>query len=326
MKLVYNNDYIDLLQRSENDLLHSLNGLSKERFYFKPAKNKWSIYECLLHILISEKNITKIIKIDSYSSIPLKQKTGMEKIIEYMENPESYIAPEMTLPNEANIKNLFENNFSEEAVAKNDIIEEPEAVEEKASAKRSLKTYDVIFGSKGSRNFREDKRIYADSSKESFLNKESSEKTKDSFEKKNKNITNPFAAKFMQQPEMDLPVASNNRFNDEVNNEVIEELSSEGLTDKISLRSYSHAYVSALNSTNVPVKNIKELMNLFISIRDELINYFLLNPDVSLNTFYFAHPELGDLTKEEWLFYLVSHTNRHRKQVENIKIHLPFAI
>lgn len=312
MKLVYNNDYIDLVTRSENDLLSSLNGLSKERFYFKPSKNSWSIYESLIHILIIEKNISKIINIESHSYIRLKQNVGMEKIIEFMEHPENYIAPDFSLPNEENIKKLFEegSSISIHGLEKisggiSDINDEQVSEAEMISEKKrsSGKTYDVIFGSKGSRllkeeknYFKEKKKIYAAKTNELYYNKEGNEK----------NLKNPFYEKYVQ------------------NDGTVEIRSVKEDNTPIKLQQISKNTPSSDIFSSQ--KNIKELMNLFIGIRDELINFFLKNPEEDLNTFYFAHPTLGYLTKEEWLFYLVSHTNRHRKQIENIKVRLPFTI
>ncbi|CAN5463834.1 hypothetical protein BH10BAC5_BH10BAC5_10670 [soil metagenome] len=309
MKLVYNNNYVDLLNRSENELLRSLNGLSKERFYFKSSRDSWSIYECLIHILITEKNISKIIKLDSYSTVPLRQITGMEKIVSLMESPESLSAPELTEPNEENIKKLFEDDQPADHL---NLEKVPGSISDFntgntdkrdqiafAAKERSGKTYEVIFGRMGRRNLKTEKiekKIYANSSREYHPEKSSP-----------KEIKNPFIEKYLQQ-------------NDQIN------FSAASAQNQQKKDAYIYTGTEPERGKFSQYKNIKELLNLFISIRDELINYFLLNPDVNLNTFYFAHPQLGNLTKEEWLFYLAAHTNRHRMQIENIKIHLPFTI
>ncbi|PSL34996.1 DinB family protein [Chitinophaga ginsengisoli] len=47
-------DAIDLLKSTENDLLQEVKGLSEAQLKYKPAPDRWSVEECVIHIATTE--------------------------------------------------------------------------------------------------------------------------------------------------------------------------------------------------------------------------------------------------------------------------------
>lgn len=50
-----------------------------------------------------------------------------------------------------------------------------------------------------------------------------------------------------------------------------------------------------------------------------VILHLLNTKDFSQETFIIHHPRLGSMTKTDWLYFLIAHTERHFFQVEEIK-------
>ncbi|WP_425391410.1 DinB family protein [Ekhidna sp.] len=53
---------INHLKTSQNELLNLLDGLSEEQINYRPGNGEWTIYECLEHIAISEKNLMGMVQ------------------------------------------------------------------------------------------------------------------------------------------------------------------------------------------------------------------------------------------------------------------------
>jgi len=51
---------ISYLKETKNLLLNNVSGLNKAQLDFKPAPGKWSIRQCIEHLVITEKNTTEI--------------------------------------------------------------------------------------------------------------------------------------------------------------------------------------------------------------------------------------------------------------------------
>jgi hypothetical protein len=51
---------ISHLKATRSNLLHSVDGLSEAQWNYRPAKDKWSIRECLYHIVLVEKSFTTL--------------------------------------------------------------------------------------------------------------------------------------------------------------------------------------------------------------------------------------------------------------------------
>lgn len=50
-----------------------------------------------------------------------------------------------------------------------------------------------------------------------------------------------------------------------------------------------------------------------------VILHLLNTKDFSQETFIIHHPRLGNMTKTDWLYFLIAHTERHLFQIEDIK-------
>jgi hypothetical protein len=50
-----------------------------------------------------------------------------------------------------------------------------------------------------------------------------------------------------------------------------------------------------------------------------VILHLLNTKDFSQETFIIHHPRLGNMTKTDWLYFLIAHTERHLYQIEEIK-------
>jgi hypothetical protein len=50
-----------------------------------------------------------------------------------------------------------------------------------------------------------------------------------------------------------------------------------------------------------------------------VILHLLNTKDFSQETFIIHHPRLGNMTKTDWLYFLIAHTERHFFQIEEIK-------
>ncbi len=50
-----------------------------------------------------------------------------------------------------------------------------------------------------------------------------------------------------------------------------------------------------------------------------VILHLLNTKDFSQETFIIHHPRLGNMTKTDWLYFLIAHTERHIFQIEEIK-------
>ena len=65
------------------------------------------------------------------------------------------------------------------------------------------------------------------------------------------------------------------------------------------------------------VKNRLEITEKFIITRDKITNY-LVSADTSKLCMGFKHRLFGELTRLEWLYFIIYHSNRHAIQMENI--------
>ncbi len=50
----------DLLQKTKDDLLKKVKGLSAEQLSFKADANSWSVAECMEHIALAEKDLFEL--------------------------------------------------------------------------------------------------------------------------------------------------------------------------------------------------------------------------------------------------------------------------
>lgn len=71
-------------------------------------------------------------------------------------------------------------------------------------------------------------------------------------------------------------------------------------------------------------KSLEELKTAFLTKREEL-NILMTNTNL-LDGVIVKHPRLGDMTKTDWIHFLIQHTNRHLEQVIEIKSHPDFPI
>jgi DinB superfamily len=63
--------------------------------------------------------------------------------------------------------------------------------------------------------------------------------------------------------------------------------------------------------------NKEEILDAFTSVRDRMIN-MARTMDLSLTCTSFPFPEIGELTRWEWLGFAVCHSTRHIRQLKNI--------
>ncbi len=71
-------------------------------------------------------------------------------------------------------------------------------------------------------------------------------------------------------------------------------------------------------------KSLDELKAAFLTKRQELNK--LMTTTNLLDGVIVKHPKLGDMTKYDWVHFLIQHTNRHIEQVIEIKSHANFPI
>jgi|ERR1019366_9112855 uncharacterized damage-inducible protein DinB len=55
------------------------------------------------------------------------------------------------------------------------------------------------------------------------------------------------------------------------------------------------------------------------SINDKIVNHINTNK-IEQETHTIKHPILGEMTKVDWIHFMVSHTNRHILQIEEVKL------
>jgi hypothetical protein len=89
------------LKDTRSNLLQSIDGLSEAQWNYKPAKDKWSIRECLLHMVLAEKSFTALatetLKQPPASKAPSKIKD--EELLAAMANRSTtFKAPEQFNP------------------------------------------------------------------------------------------------------------------------------------------------------------------------------------------------------------------------------------
>ena len=70
--------------------------------------------------------------------------------------------------------------------------------------------------------------------------------------------------------------------------------------------------------------NLDELKSKFQSNRKR-ISDGLRNNEFVFDNQLFKHPVLGELTKKDWLNFMIQHTERHRHQIEDIKTDVSFS-
>ncbi len=70
--------------------------------------------------------------------------------------------------------------------------------------------------------------------------------------------------------------------------------------------------------------NMDELRSKFQSNRTRICEG-LRNSEFVFDTQLFKHPVLGELTKKDWLNFMIHHTERHRVQIEDIKANIGFS-
>jgi uncharacterized damage-inducible protein DinB len=71
-------------------------------------------------------------------------------------------------------------------------------------------------------------------------------------------------------------------------------------------------------------KSLEELKAAFLTKRQEL--NMLMTTTNLLDGVLVKHPKLGDMTKTDWVHFLIQHTNRHIEQVVEIKSHANFPV
>jgi uncharacterized damage-inducible protein DinB len=70
--------------------------------------------------------------------------------------------------------------------------------------------------------------------------------------------------------------------------------------------------------------NLEELKDKFQSNRKRICDG-LRNNEFVFDKQLFKHPVLGELTKKDWLNFMIHHTERHRAQIEDIKANIGFS-
>jgi uncharacterized damage-inducible protein DinB len=92
---------ISHLKDTRTDLLQSVNGLSDAQLDYKPAKDGWSVRECLMHIVIVEKSFTTLAA-ETLKQPADKNKTSKikdEELVAAMTNrTKKFTAPEQFNP------------------------------------------------------------------------------------------------------------------------------------------------------------------------------------------------------------------------------------
>jgi uncharacterized damage-inducible protein DinB len=71
--------------------------------------------------------------------------------------------------------------------------------------------------------------------------------------------------------------------------------------------------------------SLDELRDKFISNR-ERITEALKNNQVVFDSRVIVHPVLGEMTKKDWLHFMIHHCERHCKQIEEIKSFIQFQV
>ncbi len=71
--------------------------------------------------------------------------------------------------------------------------------------------------------------------------------------------------------------------------------------------------------------NLTELRDKFVSNRKRICDG-LRNNEFVFDRQLFMHPVLGELTKKDWLHFMIHHTERHRVQIEDVKANVGFSI
>jgi uncharacterized damage-inducible protein DinB len=71
--------------------------------------------------------------------------------------------------------------------------------------------------------------------------------------------------------------------------------------------------------------SIEELKEKFISNR-ERIKEALKNDKIIFDSRIIVHPVLGEMTKKDWLHFMIHHCERHCKQIEEIKSFIQFQL
>ncbi|QEC53374.1 DinB family protein [Anseongella ginsenosidimutans] len=96
-------DLLDYFQETGNHLLKSIDGLNNQQMQFKPAEDKWSINQCLEHIILTEKLLfgmaKKVIEQPANPERKKEIKTTDEEIISMMtDRSKKAQAPEAAVP------------------------------------------------------------------------------------------------------------------------------------------------------------------------------------------------------------------------------------
>lgn len=65
-------------------------------------------------------------------------------------------------------------------------------------------------------------------------------------------------------------------------------------------------------------KTIEEIKKNINAIIDQIIDHISTH-NIEQETHTIKHPRLGEMTKVDWLHFLISHTNRHIMQIEEVK-------
>lgn len=89
-----------------------------------------------------------------------------------------------------------------------------------------------------------------------------------------------------------------------------------------------HILVNKRNEFKVPApdfvtpsgrfKTVNEASQSINIIIDKIILHLDQN-DISTETHTIKHPRLGEMTKLDWIYFLIAHTNRHIEQIEEVK-------
>jgi hypothetical protein len=65
------------------------------------------------------------------------------------------------------------------------------------------------------------------------------------------------------------------------------------------------------------LKSVPEFENLFVPNRNTLKS-MLQNGSIVIDNRIYLHPFLGNMTVSDWLYFVIHHTERHTKQIEDI--------
>jgi hypothetical protein len=86
---------IDLLQQTEQGVIHAIAGLSDAQLNFKPAPDRWSVLECIKHIAVSEQSLWHVTDSAIRGAVnPEKRseiKTTDEQLVQMVESREKKV-------------------------------------------------------------------------------------------------------------------------------------------------------------------------------------------------------------------------------------------